>query len=633
VTKKALDYSLRILHHPSVGSFSPLRSVIAEIASKQGSEQTTMADTKKDTPAIWNAASIFVSKKTYAHVTSEFHPFHRHDLNVALHLITTGVGVWGAFQLAATVYDLTYAVYAFAALIALTTPLRTALLHTAFCYACLQVPAEAMTVAGYELTPLYVCLAAIVSGYGLQDLAHYICQEKTYMDSYIGAKPWMLIVHSIWLMPLVVDAVLMRSCFLPTLFVSRNRCVVTRVASSKAVEGLRSWVNENVPSTPETTHVWPHKQEGTDTAATALEEDSGILAGFRRVFAAHHFDVKPIVGMNEIYVTAVGAKRGINSDAVFYTPHEDGPFWFLPQASCYRVLVGLTPNCMVRTRFNMQHESQDQVLDMYSVVGFDYNRELHWIDHIPDQVNKERRSVLKLHYVVYPKGWHAYGNFVAWCNQSYNTWARNNFLRTLRPASTFDFLNAWWIWMTTFCNYKVEESVGYANIVYLAATYAMGPTPFMILTSFRHYCVYMSTFAYREPMVAHGSLMRDAKFYKTIALMHLGRRLLPLVELPGDLPGVVWAAAGFMITILATVRLGFVRTYFGSELGFVKPQWIEGFPYGTIPHPMIVGQLIGYTGILYWFWERLTTETVALIGTHMSFYTAHMVQEMLTSSY
>ena len=74
-----------------------------------------MTDTKKDTPAIWNAASIFVSKKTYAHVASEFHPFHRHDLNVALHLITTGVGVWGAFQLAATVYDLTYAVYAFAA--------------------------------------------------------------------------------------------------------------------------------------------------------------------------------------------------------------------------------------------------------------------------------------------------------------------------------------------------------------------------------------------------------------------------------------------------------------------------------------------------------------------------------------
>ena len=270
---------------------------------------------------------------------------------------------------------------------------------------------------------------------------------------------------------------------------------------------------------------------------------------------------------------------------------------------------------------------------MYGVVGFDYNRELHWIENLPGKSNKERRSVMKLHYVVYPKGWHSYGKFVAWCNTTYNTWARNNFLRTLRPKSTFDFVNAWWIWLTTFFNYKMEETVGYANLVYLGVAYLLGPTAFLVLTSFRHYCIYMTTFAFRQPMVAHGFLMRDAKFWKTIALMHLGRRLFPLIVLPDDIPGVVLAAAGFAITILATARLGFVRTYFGSELGFVKPNWITGFPYGYIPHPMIVGQLLAYSCILAWFWERLTTETITLIGTHMTFYTAHMVQEMLTSSY
>ena len=106
-----------------------------------------------------------------------------------------------------------------------------------------------------------------------------------------------------------------------------------------------------------------------------------------------------------------------------------------------------------------------------------------------------------------------------------------------------------------------------------------------------------------------------------------------MVELPGDIAGVLLATAGFSITMLATARLGFVRTYFGSELGFVKPQWIEGFPYGYIPHPMIVGQLLAYTSILCWFWDRLTVETVALIATHMTCYTMHMVQEMLYSSY
>ncbi|MGK3755232.1 MAG: hypothetical protein ACI8RD_007541, partial [Bacillariaceae sp.] len=137
---------------------------------------------------------------------------------------------------------------------------------------------------------------------------------------------------------------------------------------------------------------------------TKLENDAAIMAGFRKIFAAHHFDVRPVVEMNEIYITAVGAIKEITSDAVFYTPHVDGPFWWLPGASLYRVLIGVTPNKMVRTNFNLQHLSEDKTVNMYDALGFDYNRELHWIDHAPGQTNTERRSLIKLHYVVYPKG-------------------------------------------------------------------------------------------------------------------------------------------------------------------------------------------------------------------------------------
>jgi hypothetical protein len=93
------------------------------------------------------------------------------------------------------------------------------------------------------------------------------------------------------------------------------------------------------------------------------------------------------------------------------------------------------------------------------------------------------------------------------------------------------------------------------------------------------------------------------------------------------------AVVGFSITILATMQLGMVRTYFGSELGLVKPQWINGFPYNTIPHPMIVGQLFAYSTILLWFQDEMPLETVALVCGHMACYILHMVQEMLTSSY
>jgi len=582
--------------------------------------------------SLLNPSSLFWTKESYHHVAKEFHPFHKHDLNCLVHLVTTGLGVWGAIQLALQL-DQINAVYAYAVLIAQTTPIVTAALHTAFVFGCLQVPVTALDILDFELTEMMVCGLAIVVGFVLQDVSHYVFSEKTYMSSYMDeAKHWMLLVHTIWLMPLVIDSILMRWCFLPKL-VSRNRNIVCKVANRDAVEGLRDWINKNVPSTPETTHVWPHKQDATSKACTTLEQDSAIMAGFRRVFAAKHFDIEPVQDMNEIYATAVGAKKQINSDAVFYTPHTDGPYWFTPGASLYRVLVGVTPNRMVRTRFNLQHETEDQVLDMYGVVGFDYSRELHWIDHVPGETNTERRSLLKLHFVVYPKGWHTYGRLVAHLNIQYNTWARGNFLRTLRPEGMYEYVLAWWIWLTTWFNSLWEEYFGWSNLVYCLTAYALGPTPFLLLTSFRHYAVYVTTFAFREPAVAHGYLMRDAKLYKTISMLHLAYRLIPLLKFPQDSTTVLLACAGFGTTMMATVRLGMVRTYFGSELGFVKPCWIEGFPYGYIAHPMILGQVFAFASIMWGLNDRLTMENNQLLIAHMSCYCFHMVQEMLTSSY
>jgi hypothetical protein len=597
---------------------------------------------KRETAAsfVWSFSSIFVTKEAYQHVADEFHPFHKHDFNVAVHLITSGLGVWGAIQLALT-FNLSNVVYLYAAIIAMTTPLlSTAAWHTIFVYGCIIVDpsmfVDFLTIPIHD--PTIICIAAILFGFSLQELSHYLCCEATYMGHYMDPskqhnfKPWMLIVHSIWLMPLVIDSVLMRSGFLP-LIPTRNRNIVCPVASRKAIEDLHAWILKNVPESKETTHIWPHKQEATRVATLQLENDSGIYAAFRKVFAAKHFDVLPVQEMNEIYVTAVGAKKEINSDAVFYMPHTDGPYWFLPAASLYRVLVGITPNQMVRTRFNLQHESQDQILDQYGVVGFDYNRELHWIDHVPGVVNTERRSVMKLHFIVYPTGWHRYGKFCATLNATYNTWARNNFVRTLRPSGLYEYAMAWWIWFTTFSNAKFEEYIGWSNVVYVVGSYFLGYVPFLILTSFRHYMVYITTFAFREPMVAHGYLMRDAKLYKTLSMLHLAYRLVPMVQFSRDLPGLAIACAGFATTLIATARLGMVRTYFGTELGFVKPCWIEGFPYGTIPHPMINGQIFAYLVILFWWKESISRENITLLVAHISFYTIHMLQEIIAGAY
>lgn len=194
--------------------------------------------------------SIFYNKSSYNHFAQSFHPFHRHDLNCLFHVGTTGLGMWGAIQMAVE-FNAIFIVYAYAAVIALTTPVVTALFHTAFVYGCLLLPVtdvmSAVTVESFPGGTIWFCFLTIIAGYGLQDLVHWLCQEPTMMSSYIETDPYLLIVHTLWLMPLGIDTVLMRHFFIPKLFVSRNRNIFCKVASRKAVEDLREWINQEVP--------------------------------------------------------------------------------------------------------------------------------------------------------------------------------------------------------------------------------------------------------------------------------------------------------------------------------------------------------------------------------------------------
>ena len=203
--------------------------------------------------------SVFWTKSSYAHFARSFHPYHKHDLNALAHVFTTGLGVWGTVQLAGVVLDPELAaisVWAYAAIVAATTPVVTAFFHTAFVYGCLRISIEdaaKLCSIPLEAVPggaLGACALAIAAGYGLQDLAHWLCAEKTLMSSYIRTSPSTLLVHTFWLMPLVIDSVLMRHCFIPKLFVNRNRNIFCQVASKKAVEDLREWINQEVPEKP-----------------------------------------------------------------------------------------------------------------------------------------------------------------------------------------------------------------------------------------------------------------------------------------------------------------------------------------------------------------------------------------------
>ena len=50
--------------------------------------------------------------------------------------------------------------------------------------------------------------------------------------------------------------------------------------------------------------------------------------------------------------------------------------------------------------------------------------------------------------------------------------------------------------------------------------------------------------------------------------------------------------AGGALAFAAFLRLGDALTYFGIEYGVAEYEHVSGFPYGTIPHPMIAGMVV-----------------------------------------
>ena len=86
-------------------------------------------------------------------------------------------------------------------------------------------------------------------------------------------------------------------------------------------------------------------------------------------------------------------------------------------------------------------------------------------------------------------------------------------------------------------------------------------------------------------------------------------------------------AVGFGLASLAAYRLGVDRTYFGWELGETHGECVLRFPYGAIPHPMILGGCLGWLGFHKLAAFRDAWPCYAPL--HVALYLAHAAQEHL----
>jgi len=355
---------------------------------------------------------------------------------------------------------------------------------------------------------------------------------------------------------------------------------------------------------------------------------------FRGLFSERHYAVDEIQGMNEIYVTGPARFQDVsNSDNVFYTRHVDGPLGFIPFVSVYRCIVGMDKNEMVTTHFPLA-DIADNACEG-DVMAFDFNREVHYItrDELKAQESDDFRVVLKLHYCVYPRIMAPLGWLMHFLNVKYNQLFRSLFLTTINPTTPYQHFLAWNVNGNTKLFDWIETFVGVRSMLYLAlvgsVAYVTGEyNVFFALTSVVHYLRYITTFYVRKG-IDFGSFKRDVLLFKSIALAQLFYHYwigpMRMGTFRWDFISLAMITSGYAVSIMATNALGVDRTYFAAELGILPPKWIDQFPYGYIPHPMIVSQIWALLGIMKA--DHFRTEWPYVIPIHMTFYVIHMLQE------
>lgn len=153
------------------------------------------------------------------------------------------------------------------------------------------------------------------------------------------------------------------------------------------------------------------------------------------------------------------------------------------------------------------------------------------------------------------------------------------------------------------------------------------PGWFVLASSFAHYPVYLATlqFCRASPRTGVPSVSREwyqsfktqCPVLRTVAWAHLIDRAVRLLLVqamvadPGGRPRwtvgslvavagapVAVVAAGLGLATLAYGVLGHDGTFFGYEMGFYRRAEgpVTAFPYSTLPHPMILGDIVALCG-------------------------------------
>lgn len=567
----------------------------------------------------------------------DFLKYHQNSLNKFLHLLSTPLGLLGILALTKNVSS--HLPIAICSIYALSLLGRLPY----WMWAVTTIALASLAWLVNSISPsILISLFMVPTAYILQDIAHWVTDEKSYQSSYTNQQNWLskFVKHNYYLLPLVLALVVTNNPMtLWRRLVARDTVMDTKLESEREQHDLtilKTWIEEQNPSKVQTTHWW--RKELTESIQKSFDNiaySSTIKAMFHKLFPANIYSVEVIDDMNEVYVTA--PQRNIkSSDNVFYLSHTDAPFLAIfPFVSVFRCMVAVNSNDWVHTHFPMRgttyEDPQPYTLTTGDVVAFDYIHELHHITATPNELDKHLRFNLKVHYLVYPTLLRPFGKIIGRLANWYNQQGRNAFLGTQTTESPSSKMLAGLLLLWTKVVYVINRYVGPLNLTYVVLLAAIAfvfknTAIFLAGTSFIHYLIYLTTYYYRQN-VSYSTFIRDSVFFKSLSMMQLAIWYFYFFDFKFiSFLSLAIAVSGFYLAVLAYEKLGHVRSYFGVELGKIEPVKISSFPYNFIPHPMINGNIINLLGL--YLLEPFRIALPWLVPLHIAFYVIHLIQEI-----
>jgi hypothetical protein len=302
-------------------------------------------------------------------------------------------------------------------------------------------------------------------------------------------------------------------------------CKLSDSENTRYMNTIREWVIQQNPSQESSSHWWQIHQnkqicipEHISYAFNNIAYCTPITTMFHKMFGRNS-KIDILHEMNEIYVSPP-TNVYKTSDEIFYTRHIDGPYFWIPFASCYRVIIGLDHNDEIITVFNMI--PQEFTIQKGDVVAFDFHRECHYIKKNLGYKNDDYRVVMKIHYCIYPSWAYPFGKLLAKLSIHYNKNFRNLFLYTISPKTYLQKIVAYWMIMVTKIVHDIEAYVGYNNISYILLMWMISrliyKDLFLYATSFVHYKRLIDSYYHQ---CDNKFSRRDYLIYKLLSIMQI----------------------------------------------------------------------------------------------------------------